>query len=150
MTAAEVSPVRVRVEKTGKSDTNAYKTVQTRSLTVYVSNASREPLDLKVKYAIFGRDIKSKEVVVVLEGELPISVKAQATEKVQTPLAHAVSEEARIGSKGKTDDAGNRIMGQGVQIWQGAKLVAEVYDPESLKESFGKAPAAKVIEKKKK
>ncbi|NDG04794.1 MAG: hypothetical protein EB121_05535 [Alphaproteobacteria bacterium] len=70
--------------------------------------------------------------------------------QVQTPLAHAVSEEARIGSKGKTDDAGNRIMGQGVQIWQGAKLVAEVYDPESLKESFGKAPAAKVIEKKKK
>jgi hypothetical protein len=148
--AAEFNPVRIRVEKTGKSDTTSYKTVQTRSLTISVSNSSQEPLELKVKYAIFGRDIKTKEVVVVAEGELPVSVKAQETEKVETPLAHAVSEESRVGSKGKTEDAGNRIIGHGVQVWKGAVMLAEDYDPASLKESFGKVPPAKLIEKKKK
>jgi hypothetical protein len=142
--------VRVRVDQSGKSDTTSYKTVQSRSLTISVSNISREPLALKVKYVIFGRDINSKDVVTVAQGDLKLSVKALATEKAETPVAHAVSEEARIGSKGKHDAAGNRFIGQGVQVWNGDVMVAEVYEPPGLKESFGKAPPAKLIEKKKK
>lgn len=147
---AQVSPVRLRVEQSSKSDTTSYKNVQTRSLSIFLANSSAQPAEVKVKWAIFGRDIKSKEIVTVAQGETNASIKASGSEKVQTDAAHAVSEEARTGSKGKSEAVGCRMVGHGVQVWQADRLVAEFYDPLSLKESFGKAPPAQLPEKKKK
>lgn len=147
---AQVSPVRLRVEQVSKSDTTSYKTVQTRSLNVQVSNGSLEAVELKLKYVIFGRNLKGGDVVTVGSGEVPVTVKPQGTEKVTTPVATSVSQEARIGSKGKSEEAGSRIIGQGVQAWKGETMVAEFYEPASVKEHFGKAPPAEVLDKKKK
>ena len=147
---AQVSPVRLRVEQVSKSDTNSYKTVQSRSLNVQVSNSSLEAVELKLKYVIFGRNMKGGDIVTVGQGEVPVSVKPQGTEKLTTPPATAVSQEARTGSKGKSEEAGSRIMGQGVQAWKGETMVAEYYEPASVKEHFGKAPPAEILDKKKK
>ena len=147
---AQVSPVRVRVEQVNEAKTISYKSVQTRSLNVLLSNSSTDSQELKVKFVIFGRDIKSKDIVTVLEGEMPVTLKPSGTEKIQTPEAHAVAEEARTGTKGKTDDVGTKIIGHGVRVLKGDAVIAEVYEPASVKESFGKAPAAKMPEKKKK
>jgi hypothetical protein len=147
---AEVSPVRVRVELTSKNDNTGYKSVQSRALNIIVSNSSPEPLELKVKFAIFGRDIKTQEIVTLEQGEIPLTLKARGTEKVQSPAAHAVAEEERIGSKGKSEAFGYRIIGQAVQISKADVVVAETFEPASLKDAFGKAPMAKKPEKKKK
>jgi hypothetical protein len=147
--AAQVSPIRLRVEQTSKSDTIGYKSVQSRNLTILLANSSAQTADVKVKWAVLGRDLKSKEIVTIGQGELTASVAASATEKLQTPAVNAASEEARIGSKGKSDDIGTRIIGQGVQVWQGEKVIAEAYEPASIKESFGKAPAAQPLDKQK-
>ncbi|MEQ1860850.1 MAG: hypothetical protein ABMA13_13020 [Chthoniobacteraceae bacterium] len=147
---AQVSAVRLRVEQVSKSNTTSYKTVQTRSLTIHLANSSTQPADVKVKWAVLGRDIKSKDVVTVEQGELAAALKPTGTEKLQTPAVSAAAEEARTGSKGKSDDIGTRIIGHGVQVWQGEKLVAEFYEPASLKESFGKAPVAQPLDKQKK
>lgn len=148
--AAQVSTVRLRVEQVSKNDKNSYKTVQSRSLTIYLTNSAPLPADAVVKWAVFGRDIKTKDVVTIEQGEMKSSMKASGAEKLQTPVVQASSEEARVGSKGKTDDAGHKIIGHGVQVYQGDKLVAELYEPLSMKESFGKAPAAQPLDKQKK
>lgn len=147
---AQVGAVRVRMEQTSKSDTTSYKTVQSRSLNVFVSNSSKEALELKVKWAVFGRDLKDQQIVTIEQGELPVSVKPQGTEKIQTPQVRTAAEEERIGSKGKSEAGGSRIIGQGVQVMKGDTLVAEAYEPPSLRDSFGKAPPALKLEKKKK
>ena len=147
---AQASPVRVQVAQTGKIDTLGYKTVQTRTLTITVTSSSAEPLNLKVKYAILGRDISNQDVFTLTQGELPVAVKARGVEKVQSMTATAAAEEARIGSKGKSDAFGYKIIGQGVQVLNGETVVAEYYEPAAIKESFGKAPPAPKIEKKKK
>lgn len=147
---AQVSPVRLRVEQVSKSDTTSYKTVQTRSLNVQVSNGSPEAVELKLKYVVFGRNLKGGDIVTVGAGEVPVTVKLQGTEKVATPAVTAVSQETRTGSKGKSEEAGSRIIGQGVQAWKGGTMVAEFYEPASLREHFGKARPAEVLDKKKK
>lgn len=147
---AQVSPVRMRVEVSSKGDKTSYKTVQSRSLTIHLTNSSQQPADVVVKWAVLGKDIGSKEAVTIGQGELKSSLKASGVDKLETPAVHASAEEARLGSKGKTEDMGNKITGHGVQVWQGDKLIAEMYEPASIKPDFGKAPAAKPIEKKKK
>ena len=147
---AQVSPVLLRVEQVSKSDTTSYKTVQARSLNVHVTNGSLESVELKLVYVVFGRNLKGGDIVTVGSGELPVTVKPQGTEKLTTPAVTAVSQEARTGSKGKSEEAGSRIMGQGVQAWKGETMVAEFYEPASMKEHFGKAPPAEVLDKKKK
>lgn len=147
---AEVSPVRVRVELTSKNDTTSYKSVQSRTLNIIVSNSSSELLDLKAKFAVFGRDIKTQEIVTIEQGEIPVSLKARGTEKVQSQTAHAVAEEERVGSKGKSEAFGYKIIGQAVQIMKGDIVMAESFEPASMKDSFGKAPMALKPEKKKK
>jgi hypothetical protein len=155
---AQVSPVRVRMEQSSKSDKSdsktGSKTVQSRNLVIYVTNGSKEPLDLKVKYAFFGRGLVDRQIATMEEGELPVSVKENGTEKVSTPEVNAESEDPRPGTKQKDGKkmlpSGHKLVGQGVQVFNGDKLVAEAYEPASMKESFGKAPAAKRGEAKKK
>ncbi len=148
--AAQLSPIRLRVEQTSKSDTTSYKSVQARSLAIHLTNSSPQPADVIVKWAVLGRDIKSKDIVTVEQGEMKSSMKASGGEKLQTPFAQAAAEEARTGSKGKSEDIGTKIIGHGVQVWQGEKLIAETYEPTSIKASFGKAPVAQPLDKQKK
>lgn len=146
---AQVNPIHVRVEQSSKSDTTGYKTVQSRSLNIYIANGSIQPQDVTVKYVIFGRDLKSKDLVTVEQGESKASLKASGTEKVQSVEARVSSEEARAGSKGKSPDTGTRLIGYGVQVLQGEKVVAETYEPASMKASFGKTPVMRPPDKKK-
>lgn len=143
---AQVSPIRLRVEQSNKNTTKAYKTVQARTLTIYVANSSPQAAEVVVKWAVLGRDIKSKDFVTIEQGEMKSSLGPSGTDKRDTPEVNASSEEARLGSKGKTEDMGNKIVGHGVQVWQGDKLAAELYEPASIKEHFGKAPPAKPLD----
>lgn len=143
---AQVSPIRLRVEQSNKNTTKSYKTVQARTLTIYLTNSSQQAADLVVKWAVLGRDIKSKDFVTIEQGEMKSSLGPSGTDKRDTPEVNASSEEARVGSKGKSEDIGNKIVGHGVQVWQGDKLVAEIYEPASIKEHFGKAPPARPLD----
>jgi hypothetical protein len=150
---AEISAVTVRVEQTIKSDMNQKdRTTRThsRTLNVFVSNNSSELLDLKVKYIVFGRDMLNHDLITAGEGENPVSVKPRETEKVETAETKVTAAEAHYDAKTKkkTEASGASLVGFGVQILQGTTLMAEYYDPPSLKEEWGKttplaAPGAK-------
>jgi hypothetical protein len=152
---AEVSPIRVRVEVTSKTDADRGKdkdsTTYSRVLNIIVDNSAPEAAELKVKYAIFGRDVSSKDIVTLGMGELPASVKARGTEKVQTPKAEATVEEVKKAAKGekKPDPTGTKMVGHGVQVLKGDTVVAEAYEPASMKTEFASAKAPKPAAAKK-
>ena len=143
---AETSAVRVRTEQVNKTDEKAFAKSQSRSLKVYVSNASKEMMDLKVKYFFFGRDVKTHEFVTVDQGEKPIQVKPLATEMVETSTAKTNFVENHLEGKGasakKVEASGSKFVGHAVQVLQADKVVAESCEPASMKEQIGKAGAA--------
>ena len=151
---AESSPIRIRVEATNKLDPEKTKTTQTRVLNVTLDNSSAEPQELKVKFAVFGRDVSSRDIVTVGQGEVPVTVKGRGSEKVQTTEAKASSDDpkpaanAKGGGK-KAEPTGQKIVGHGVQVFKGDTMVAEFYEPASMKASFGTATAVKPAEAKK-
>ena len=54
---AESSPVHVRTEQSNKVEVEKkYTRNASRSLKIFVSSSSKETLDLKVKYVVFGRE----------------------------------------------------------------------------------------------
>ncbi len=155
---AEVSPFRVRVEQVSKSDSEKHSKTQTRSLKIFVSNSSKESAELIAKYIIFGRDVKGNEVVKLDEGAKAVSSKPLGTEMAESAAVTSVSQEAHStgsskGGKGggakKTEASGTKILGYSVQVFQGEKMVAEAYDPLSMKEQVTKAYPAKKPEPKK-
>lgn len=148
------SAVSIRVEQANKSDMDGKdrtKRDHERTLNVFVTNNSSEQLDLKVKHVIFGRDMLHHDYMTAGEGEKAVTVKPHSSEKVETPPAKTTSIDQHFDTKTKkkVDASGATIVGAGVQVMQGEKLVAEWYDPMSLKASWGKTikPSATPVKK---
>jgi hypothetical protein len=140
---AEPSAVSIRVEQANKSDMGAkdpHTRKHTRTLNIFVANNSTEQLQLKVKHVIFGRDMIHHDLMTAGEGEKMVTVKPHSSEQVETPAAitTAVEQHYDAKAKKKIPPSGATIIGAGVQVMHADKLVAEWYDPMSLKESWGK------------
>lgn len=137
------SAVSIRVEQANKSDMDGKdrtKRDHERTLNIFVTNNSGEELNLKVKHIIFGRDLVHHDYMTAGEGEKDVTVKPHSMEKVETPAAKTTSVDRHFDAKTKkpVEASGASIVGAGVQVMQGDKLVAEWYDPLSLKASWGK------------
>lgn len=140
---AEPSAVSIRVEQANKSDMDGkdrFSRDHVRTLNIFVTNNSADQLELKVKHIVFGRDMIHHDYMTVGEGEKTVTVKPHGSEKVETPEAKINSTEQHYDTKAKKkiEASGGTIIGAGVQVMQGDKLVAEWYDPMSLKEHWGK------------
>jgi hypothetical protein len=140
---AEPSAVSIRVEQANKSDMDGkdrFSRDHVRILNIFVTNNSADQLELKVKHIVFGRDMIHHDYMTVGEGEKVITVKPHGSEKVETPPAKSTASEQHYDakSKKKIEASGATIIGAGMQVTQGDKLVAEWYDPISLKEHWGK------------
>lgn len=142
---AEPTAVTIRVEQANKSDMNPKDRIartHCRKLHVFVTNNSQEQLPLKIKYMLFGRDMLTHDIVKVSEGEQPVEVKPHSAANVDSAEAKIVSSAQHWDAKAKKmiDPSGATIVGAGVQVLQGDKLLAEWYDPMSVKDEWGKAP----------
>jgi hypothetical protein len=155
---AEPSAISIRVEQSNRSTSDPkdhFIRTHIRSLNIFVTNNSSAPAQLKVKHIIFGREMIHHDFVTIAEGEAPLTVKPHTTEKIETPEAKVVSTDAHFDAKAKkaVAGAGATIIGSGVQVMQDKAVVAEFYDPASIKERWGKtivfkAPAAAPAKKK--
>jgi hypothetical protein len=145
--SAEPTAISLRVEQANTSDMNPKDRItrtHVRKLHVFVTNNSGDQLELKVKYEVFGRDKFTHDVVKVTDGEQPLEVKPHSGANVDSVEAKSVSNEQHWDPKAKKmiDPSGATIIGSGVQVLVGDKLLAEWYDPVSLKDEWGKAPSA--------
>ncbi|MEP6671215.1 MAG: hypothetical protein ABJF10_18785 [Chthoniobacter sp.] len=140
---AENDPISIRVEQFTKSDMNPKDIINrnhSRTVNVFVTNNSGEVAEVKIKRIVFGRGLLRHDLVTLAEGETPYTAKPHTTEKVGTGEATVTSVEQHWDKKAKKmiDATGATIVGIGVQVFQGANLVAEFYDPPSMKEQWGK------------
>lgn len=154
------SPVRLEVRAvSGDSHdrirgSTASEHNQKKQLAITVSSVSRPlPTGLSVKWYFFGRDEKSDRVSVLRSGETKLdltagaqTVKSDELKNEYTPEHSVVSRSSGRGGFGgggrssgrvsvkKVTGQGDKLIGYGVQVLQGGKVVAEFFEPPSLKQ----------------
>jgi len=148
---ADTSAILLRVEQNNTSDMNPKdRTTKTQkhSLRIYLTNSSPNPADLSAKYTYFGRDMVSHDVVVINSGAQAVSIKPEGEASADIPPATSTytMEHYQVGARGakaiKVEASGSRFVGYAVQVYAGSTMVAEAYEPASLKDEVGQAPPA--------
>ncbi|MEK0451776.1 MAG: hypothetical protein RL088_4044 [Verrucomicrobiota bacterium] len=154
LSIAQISPVRMDVvqrQKTDSSGKSNESKKQIRSLEITLQNFSRENHDgLEVKYWFFSRGVKSGDTSVLKQGERKVSLAAGQKQIVESEqVASSFTEdhykvENKKGGKGsngstrqsisKVEGSGERIVGYGVRVSSGGKVLAETFSPQGLKE----------------
>jgi len=105
-----------------------------RGLNIHLFNHSPDVVNLKIKYVIFGREMVHHDVITIGDGEIPVMIKPGTGEDVKVAPVSATEVPAHLKAKG----SGASIIGHGVQVLNDGKIVAEAYEPPSMKASFGK------------
>lgn len=150
---AETSPVSVEVKQESKTETSKDKLTKTqrRTLKVMLVNSSKAEVTVKVKYAFFGHGLKEHDLTMLDSGDRDATLKPSGTETVETPPTSISYSDEHYDAKAKKkiEGTGNKVVGWGVQVFAGDKMVAEAYEPLSMKDQMGKAPAVKKEEVKK-
>ncbi len=149
---AEASPIRMDVQQRQKTDSKGKShesKTQMRSLEISLQNLSRLNCDnLVVKYWFFAKGIKDGDTDIFKHGERKTSVAAGKKEVVESESVSSSYTEDHVEvekgkSKGgknatpkvkKVEGSGDRIVGYGVRVMDGEKVLAEVFSPQGLKE----------------
>ena len=158
--SAAVSPISVAVEqhsstklpKTKPGQSSQSNVAQHRSLTIRLTNTSGEPMSgIVVKYFFIGHDMKDHKMKVLQHGERKASLSPRKTETVESEdavntytEAHTALAKSKGKSKGKPKAAkvaasGQKVVGYGVQVFNGTKLEAEQYSEQSYKQVVGES-----------
>ena len=142
--SAQVSPVSMRIEQVNKTDKEKHKHVQKRSLKVHLTNASQQPREgLILRYYFFGKSIGDNDVILLEKGERSASVASNKTETVETPVVTKTYEDAHFEGDGKgkvgtkVKASGEKLVGYGVQLFEGEKMLTEQFSQPSYKELVG-------------
>ena len=152
------SPVRMEVKVNGGDrdarirGSTAVTHDQTKELEITVSSVSKAPPSgLRLKWFMFGRDLKSNSVTVLRSGESKVELGTRGSQVIRsakletksTPEHSVVSRGRGRGSTGggsrssvkKVAATGVKYLGYGVQVLNGGKVVGETFDPPSAKGS---------------
>ncbi|MEO7317810.1 MAG: hypothetical protein ABIZ56_02350 [Chthoniobacteraceae bacterium] len=162
------SPVRLEVKVNGGDShdrikgSTAVQHDQTKELEITVSSVSKTPPSgLRLKWFIYGRDLKSNSVSVLRSGEAKVAlggngsqvISSAKVETKSTPEHSVVSRGRGRGNRGtgggsrvsvkKVEATGDKYIGYGVQVLDGGKVVAEAFDPAGVKGSVSsKSPSS--------
>lgn len=135
---------------------SAVKHDQKEELEIIVSSVSKNlPAGLQLKWFMFGRDLKSNRVGVLRSGDAKVElggrgpqvIRSAKIEAKSTPEHSVVSRgRGRGGSRGsvkKVEATGDKYIGYGVQVLNGGRVVAESFDPPSLKQNVSVSSISK-------
>lgn len=122
---------------------------QSKELEITVSSVSKAPPSgLRLKWFMYGRDLKSSSVSVLRSGEAKVALGSKGSQVINsakvetksTPEHSVVSRSRGRGGSGggrvsvkKVEATGDKYIGYGVQVFAGDKVVAEIYDPPGIK-----------------
>lgn len=120
------------------------------ALLIALQNTTRNSYPkLTVRYFLFAHDVRTQKVSLAKKGERTVSLGSVQREEITTEavkLTHTdPSSGGRRGRGGRTrtvQASGQRFEGYGVQVLQDGAVLAEVFNPASLKQQAGAAAAA--------
>lgn len=154
---AQISPIRMDVlqkQKTESKGAGKASKTQIRSLEISLQNLSRqEHPNLQVHYWFFAKGIKDGDIDVFKKGERKASLAAgekQVIESEQVNSSYTEDHFAMEKGKGKggggksgsssrakkVEGSGDRIVGYGVRVMDGDKVLTEFFSPQGLKEKL--------------
>lgn len=161
------SPVRLEVKVNGDDShdrikgSTAVQHDQSKELEITVSSVSKTPPSgLRLKWFMYGRELKSNSVSVLRSGEAKVAlgvngsqvISSAKVETKSTPEHSVVSRGRGRGGSGrssgrvsvkKVEASGDKYIGYGVQVLDGGKVVAEAFDPAGVKGSVSsKSPSS--------
>jgi hypothetical protein len=120
---------------------------QSRKLEVNLTNRTKENLTgLKVKWTLFGSDLKDDDTVAAESGEektdlAPGRATKFETKDVEFHFSRATVQRTRSGNRGgararRVPASGTRYAGWGVRVYQGETLIGEAYSLPEFKGSM--------------
>lgn len=148
---AQISPVRMDVLQRQKTDSNGKSNEskkQVRSLDISLQNLSKQDANVVVKYWFFARKVSGGDTTVFRSGERKAAVAPGKTEHVESEMVSSsftedhfkVERSKSRGNSGNTntkvskvEGRGERIVGYGVRLMDGTKVLSEVFSPQGLK-----------------
>lgn len=145
----------MEVQQIQKSETSGKSKeikTQKRSLDISLQNLSRvDKEELVVKYWFFSKNVKSGDVRVLVTGERKTSVAAGKKEIVNSEQGNSTFTEDHFESSGKgggkgggkkVEGSGEKIVGYGVRLMDGEKVLQEVFNPTGMKDKLNTLPPA--------
>ena len=137
---AQTSPVRVSVQQESKSDNKGFNKVQQRTLKITLTNSGPDSLQLRVKYAFFGRSAKSHDTTVIDHSDITTQLQPNSDQTLTTKTQSATMVEEHTVKKAKVAASGEKFTGYGVKVYQDGKVIAEICDPPSMKDDLANMP----------
>lgn len=142
--------VNVDVKIEGKADHKGSATkTQSRTLNIKIANYGKDAVPgLKVKWWIFGHNMKGHELIILKEGESNVVVPAQGEAKVNSPVVqvtgtreHKVSSRKGRGRSSRTSTkevpaSGQEYYGYAVEVYSGNSRIAANYSKPSFKDEL--------------
>jgi hypothetical protein len=146
---AEVSPIRMFVEQTNKTEVkdkkNTHDKTQVRSLKIQLDNGSAQTFDgLVVKYWFLGHAVTDRTIKPIAEGERKSAMTPRGKDVVESEVVskHFTEEHYDAKKKAKVPATGEKIVGYAVRVMQGEKILAEHYSEPGYKDLLDKPAAA--------
>lgn len=128
-----------RVNRDGNTEVTPEQVEKTQKVTLAIKIQSLSPGELKglrVKYALFSRNIETRDVHLAAEGEKTADIKPPTITTVKADPATFSAQETKFKS-GDIDSRHNRVSGEkyygcAVIIYRGDEKLAASYTPDSL------------------
>jgi hypothetical protein len=151
ITADGASPsVNVDVKIEGKADHKGSSTkTQSRILKTTISNYGKDAVpDMKVKWWIFGHNMKGHELIILKEGESKVGVPANGKIEVASPEVkvsgtreHKVTSRKGGGRRGRASTktvpaSGQEYYGYAVEVYSDNTQIAAEYSQPSFKKKL--------------
>ncbi len=132
--------VRIEVKTVSSSDRKEIKDsredtiTQNKVLEISVTGKPKTPETRVVKWSVFGRDQKDKDVTELESGEYPLDLSNGGRQMRESKKVSTTFTGAHTAGKGKKVPAsGSKYVGYAIQVREGTKILGEAYDPAGLK-----------------
>lgn len=130
-------------------------TMQNKTLSIALTGSSRSPDSRVIKWAAYGRDLKSRTLSTIGFGTIPVALvnnrqtaESKSISTTYTPEHSEVSKSSGRGGGGssrgrapkakKVAASGVKFAGYSVQVLDGGTVVGETSDPVGIKQSVTK------------
>ena len=142
--------VKVDVEIEGKADyKGSWTKTQSRVLNIAISTSGKDAVpDVKVKWWIFGHNMKDHHLIILKEGESKVVVPATGEIKVASPKVevtgtreHKISSRKGGGRRAgtsvkKVPASGQEYYGHAVEVYSGNALIDAYYSKPSFEKKL--------------
>lgn len=142
--------VKVDVKIESKADYKGSSTkTQSRILNIAISNYGKDTLpDVKVKWWIFGHNMKGHQLIILKDGENKVGISANGKIEVASPEVkvtgtreHKVTSRKGAGRRGRASTktvpaSGQEYYGYAVEVYSSNTQIAAEYSQPSFKEEL--------------